>query len=72
MIEEMESVLYSISFGSAETIKKVKYQAYSAAISNQNHVDLCLSYLEQRNTISTAKSAIVAYRVTQSNEDLMD
>jgi hypothetical protein len=56
--------LYSISFGPAETIKKVKYQAYSAAISSQNHVDLCLSYLGQRKSIAGAKSTVIAYRVT--------
>ena len=72
MIEEMESVLYSISFGAAETIKKVKYQAYSAAISNQNHVDLCLSYLEQRPQIASAKSVIVAYRVTQGGDEALN
>jgi hypothetical protein len=44
--DEMESVLYSISFGEQETNKKVKYQAYSAAIQHQSHVDLCISYLK--------------------------
>lgn len=32
LVEEMESALYSITFGNVETVKKVKYQAYSAAI----------------------------------------
>ena len=32
LVEEMESALYSITFGSIETFKKVKYQAFSAAI----------------------------------------
>ena len=35
LIEEMESVLYSISFGKQKTEKnKVKYQSFSAAISS--------------------------------------
>jgi hypothetical protein len=33
-IDEMESVLYSVSFGKQEFHRKVAYQAYSAAISN--------------------------------------
>jgi hypothetical protein len=47
-MEEMETVLYSITLGPAvETTSqgKAKYQAFSAAISNQNHVDLVLNYL---------------------------
>jgi hypothetical protein len=34
LVEEMESALYSITFGTAETHKKIKYQAFSAAIQN--------------------------------------
>lgn len=34
MMEEMESVLYSISFGKQETAGRTKFQAFSAAISN--------------------------------------
>ena len=52
IMEEMESVLYSVSCGREETEKsKVKYQAYSAAITNQNHVDVCLSYLKEKRNI---------------------
>lgn len=64
LVEEMESALYSITFGNIETHKKVKYQAFSAAIQNQNHVDLCLSYLKQRKQTSQAKTQIFAYRVS--------
>jgi hypothetical protein len=32
--QEMESVLYSVSFGKQELFKKVTYQAFSAAISS--------------------------------------
>ena len=45
---EMESVLYSISHGQVKQHQpmqsKVKYQAFSAAISSQSHIDLVLSY----------------------------
>lgn len=34
MMEEMESVLYSISFGKQETAGRTKFQSFSAAISN--------------------------------------
>lgn len=66
-MEEMESVLYSISFGKMERVGRTKYQAYSAAISSQNHVDLVLSYISRRRGIDGAKSCIVAYRVTSQN-----
>lgn len=68
MMEEMESVLYSISFGKQETFGRTKYQAFSAAISSQNHVDLVLSYIQRRKGIAQAKSCIVAYRVTTGGE----
>ena len=34
LMEEMESVLYSISFGKQDSVGRTKYQAFSAAISN--------------------------------------
>lgn len=69
-IEEMESVLYSISFGKLETYgTKTKYQAFSAAINNQNHVDLVLRYIGARRTVQQAKSVIVAYRVNTHGTD---
>jgi len=69
MMEEMESVLYSISFGKQEQCGRTKYQAFSAAISNQTHVDLVLNYVSRKRGIAQAKSCIVAYRVTSSPED---
>jgi hypothetical protein len=52
LFEEMESVLYSISFGKQEDYgSRTKYQAFSAAISHQNHVDLVLNYVGQRRGI---------------------
>lgn len=67
-LEEMESVLYSISFGTQESFgTKTKYQAFSAAISSPPHVDLVLRYLGQRRSMQQAKSCIVAYRVTSAS-----
>ena len=65
--QEMESVLYSVSFGKQELFKKVTYQAFSAAISSQHHVDLVMRYICQKQKISVAKSKIVAYRVSSQN-----
>ena len=68
MMEEMESVLYSISFGKQEAAGRTKFQAFSAAISNQTHVDLVLNYVARKRGIAQAKSCIVAYRVTSGAE----
>jgi len=70
LVEEMESALYSITFGNVFQHKKIKYQAFSAAIQNQNQVDLCLSYLKQRKQISLAKTQMFAYRVSQPNLEI--
>lgn len=64
----MESVLHSVSFGKQEIIKKVTYQAFSAAISNQSHVDMVIKYICQKQKIREAKCKVVAYRVAMSEE----
>ena len=61
----MESVLQSVSFGKQEFDKKVTYQAFSAAISNQTHVDLVLNYICRKDRIKQAKNKVLAYRVNQ-------
>ena len=45
---EMESVIYSISFGKQTIDKRITYQAFSAAISSQLHIDLVLSFIARR------------------------
>ena len=52
MMEEMESVLYSISFGKQEQCGRTKFQAFSAAISNQTHVDLVLNYVARKRGVA--------------------
>eukprot|EP00347_Sterkiella_histriomuscorum_P001245 403372773 len=64
-IDEMESVLFSVSFGKQEFHKKVTYQAFSAAISNQQHVQMVLAYINRRERIKGAKCKILSYRVNQ-------
>lgn len=64
-LDEMESVLFSVSFGKQEFHKKVTYQAFSAAISNYQHVQMVLAYINRRERIKSAKCKILAYRVNQ-------
>lgn len=47
-VNEMESVIYSISFGKQTIDKRITYQAFSAAISSQMHLDLVLSFIARR------------------------
>ena len=71
-MEEMETVLYSITLGQQiETSNggKARYQAFSAAISSQNNVDLVLAYLHQQRKLSSAKTCVLAYRVNTSEPE---
>jgi hypothetical protein len=47
----------------------VTYQAFSAAISTQNHVDLVLQYICQKEKISQSKCKVLAYRVSQARDE---
>lgn len=47
-VTEMESVIYSISFGKQSVLNKITYQAFSAAISQQMHVDMVMSFIQRR------------------------
>jgi len=62
-VEEMQSVLYSVSFGKQEFHKKVTYQAFSAAISDPSHVDLVIQYINRKDRVRQAKGKVLAYRV---------
>lgn len=68
-LSEMESVIYSISFGKQTINKRITYQAFSAAISSQMHLDLVLSFIARRQKIKEAKTFIVAYRLSRSATD---
>ena len=70
-VEEMESVLYSVSFGKQEFHNKVAYQAFSAAISHQSHVDLVMNYICKKDRIKNAKVKVIAYRVSLAGDDMM-
>jgi hypothetical protein len=50
-VNEMESVIYSISFGKQTIKNKVTYQAFSAAISQQMHVDMVMNFISRRKKI---------------------
>lgn len=62
----MESVIYSISFGKQTINKRITYQAFSAAISSQMHLDLVLSFIARRQKIKEAKTFVVAYRLSRA------
>ena len=64
-LEEMESVLFSVSFGRQEFHKKAGFQAFSAAISTQLHVGLVLRFLSRKQRVRESKCKVVAYRVAQ-------
>jgi hypothetical protein len=63
-MSEMESVIYSISYGKHIQVGRVFYQAFSAAISSPLHVELVLSFIARRQKIREAKSSVVAYRIS--------
>lgn len=65
-LTEMESVIYSISFGKNRIEKSITYQAFSAAISNQMHIDLVLSFIARRSRIQEARTHIAAYRINSN------
>lgn len=50
-VNEMESVIYSISFGKQTIQNKVTYQAFSAAISQRMHVDMVMNFINRRKKI---------------------
>ena len=65
---ELNAVVESISFGKTFHYKKLTFQAFSAAISNAEHVRFALNYLGNVNNLiharfPSAKNKIVAYRV---------
>jgi hypothetical protein len=64
-LNEMESVIYSISFGKQTVQKRITYQAFSAAISESMHVDLVMNFIARRQKIREAKTCIVAYRLSR-------
>lgn len=68
-MNEMESVIYSISFGKQAIQNKVTYQAFSAAISQRMHVDMVMNFISRRKKIQEAKTCIVAYRLNSQQEE---
>jgi len=62
---EMKAVMDSISQGKVKMFKKSKFQAFSAAISHEDHVVKVQDHLDIVNNKCT--NAIIAYRVTDAN-----
>ena len=71
--EELDAILESIQSGSLITHKKYQYQALCAAIAHEDQVRFVSDYLSKINTekgqvkYATAKSKILAYRVSQQD-----
>jgi len=67
--DELESVLYSISSGKVMMQNKNRYQAYSAAISNEQQVPAVIDHLCKSDRFQKAKNKIYAYRVNQPDQN---
>lgn len=68
-LAEMESVIYSISFGKQTHERGITYQAFSAAISSQMHIDLVLGFIQRRQKIRESKTNVVAYRLSKPSSE---
>jgi hypothetical protein len=72
METELTAVVESISYGKTYHYKKLTFQAFSAAITNTEHVRFILNYLGNVSNMihgrfPSAKNKIVAYRVNQQH-----
>ena len=65
--EEIKTVIESISQGKTKLFKKAKFQAFSAAISHEDHVMKVHDHLNQINNKPT--NSIIAYRVIDQNSN---
>ena len=64
-MSELKAVLDSISQGKAKMFKKAKFQAFSAAISHEDHVIKVQEHLNLKCT-----NSVVAYRVVDPNSNM--
>ena len=65
---ELKAVIDSISQGKSQLFKKATFQAFSAAISHEDHVVKVQDHLNLVNAkYSQAKNKIIAYRVIDIN-----
>jgi putative IMPACT (imprinted ancient) family translation regulator len=64
---ELQAVIDSISQGKTKMFKKAKFQAFSAAISHEDHVMKVQDHLSMINNKST--NTIIAYRVIDQNSN---
>ena len=68
--EDLDAVIESISYGKTQSVKKMQFQAFTAAIAHEDQVKFVVDYLNNVNNTThskfpSAKNRILAYRVAQ-------
>lgn len=68
--EELNAIIETISHGNTQRIKKLEFQAFTAAIAHEKQVKFVIDHLNDVNNTKhskfpTARNRILAYRVSQ-------
>lgn len=71
--EDLDAIIESISYGKTLSIKKLVFQAFTAAINHEDQVKFVMDYLNNVNNTThskfpTARNRIIAYRVSQLDQ----
>ena len=71
--EDLDAIIESISYGKTQQVKKLQFQAFSAAIAHEDQVKFVMDYLNNVNNTThskfpTARNRILAYRVSQLDQ----
>lgn len=71
--EDLDAVIESISYGKTQQVKKLQFQAFTAAIAHEDQVKFVMDYLNNVNNTThskfpTARNRILAYRVSQLDQ----
>lgn len=71
--EDLDAVIESISYGKTQSVRKLQFQAFTAAISHEDQVRFVVDYMNDVNNTThskfpTAKNRILAYRVAQLDQ----
>ena len=71
--DDLEAIIESISYGKTQQIKKLQFQAFTAAIAHEDQVKFVIDYLNNvENTthskFPSARNRLLAYRVSQLDQ----
>ena len=71
--EDLDAVIESISYGKTQQVKKLQFQAFTAAIAHEDQVKFVMDYLNNVNNTThskfpTARNRILSYRVSQLDQ----